>query len=199
MRFFKDNFDSIIKLLVNQVGIAIFAFFLYTAAPEINTDPGTSLVVKILISVFSVLFYFALIYNVAWEIGAKDKIRIDAGKQKKNNLKGLWLGIAANITNFIVIGSSLILLVIYLLGGSGAFYSVFMVLNAIFRIFISMYLGIVQGIFSPFANNVSLYYLLQTVGFLVFSMISALVIFTSYLIGLKDFRIFGKAKSEKND
>ena len=198
MRFLKENFDSIIKLLVNQIGIAIFAFFLYTAAPEINTDPSTALLIKVLISLFSVIFYFALIYNVTWEIGAKDKIRIDAGRVVNNPLKGLWLGLFANATNFIVIGLSLILFCIYLLGGPGAFYSIFLVLNAIFRIFVSMYLGMIQGIFASFADNTDLYYLLQTIGFLVFSLLSALFIFVSYIMGLKDYRIFGKKNNTKS-
>jgi len=198
MRFLKENFDSIIKLLVNQIGIAIFAFFLYTAAPEINTDPSTALLIKVLISLFSVIFYFALIYNVTWEIGAKDKIRIDAGRVVNNPLKGLWLGLFANATNFIVIGLSLILFCVYLLGGPGAFYSIFLVLNAIFRIFVSMYLGMIQGIFASFAGNTDLYYLLQTIGFLVFSLLSALFIFASYIMGLKDYRIFGKKNNTKS-
>ena len=198
MRFIKDNFDSIIKLLVNQIGSAIFAFFLYTATPsEINSDPNAPLMIRVLISVFSTLFYFVLIYNVAWEIGAKDKIRIDAGRMEKKKTKGLWLGLWANVTNYVVLGVSLVTYTVYLLGGSEAFKSVFAVLNAIFRIFISMYIGVIEVIFLPFAENTDILYLFQTLGFLFFTLISALVIFISYMIGLKDYRIFGNRNSKK--
>lgn len=199
MRFFKENSDSIIKLLINQVGVAIFAFFLYTAASVITDGSNASLGIKIGISVFSVLFYFVLIYNIAWEIGAKDKIRIDAKRMENKPLKGLGLGLFANLTNYIVIGISLILFVVHLCGGPDAFYKIFTFLNAIFRIFVSMYLGIIQGICSPFANDLNLYYLWQTILFFVFSIISALFIFGSYLIGLKDFRIFKSNSQSKNN
>ena len=198
MRFLKDNFDSIIKLFVNQIGIAIFAFFLYTATPtEINSDPNAAMIIKLLISVFSIIFYYVLIYNVAWEIGAKDKIRIDAGRMETKKTKGLWLGLMANVTNFIILGVALITYTVYLLGGPGGFKSVFVVLNAIFRIFISMYIGVLSAIYAPLAENSDLYFLLQTIGFLVFTVISALVVFASYLVGLKDYRIFGGRASAK--
>ena len=74
MRFIKEHFDNIVKLFINQIGISIFAMFLYTAASAVEfADSSKALAIKMAISVFSILFYFFLIYNVTWEIGAKDK------------------------------------------------------------------------------------------------------------------------------
>ena len=33
-------------------------------------------------SIFSILFYLMLLYTVGWDIGARDKIRIDGGRMK---------------------------------------------------------------------------------------------------------------------
>ena len=190
MRFFKENSDSIIKLYINQIGIAIFAMFLYTASDE------NSRVLRTIISVFSLLFYFVLIYNVAWEIGAKDKIRIDAGRLDMDKKKGILLGVYANIPNFIVVGVAVLMMALFMTTGVKGFKSTFAILNLIFRIFMSMYLGLVQ-VLTGFKDTDSAY-LIQTVIFLLFSVLSALITHLSYLLGLKDFTLFRSAKQKGN-
>ena len=198
MRFFKDNIDTVVKLIVNQIGVAIFAFFLYTAAGAISVEPGVSLTIKIAISVFAILFYLVLIYNIAWEIGAKDKIKIDGKRLTRTPNKGILIGLMANSLNFIVIAAALIMMIIYIFTSSDALYSAFAVLNFIFRFFISMYLGVIQGICSPFAADQNLYYLAQTIGFFVFSALSALAIHISYIMGLNDWRLIPATHNKNN-
>ena len=197
MRFFKDNLDSIVKLYINQIGVAIFAFFLYTAAGAISENGTTTLLMKVLISVFAVLFYFVLIYNVAWEIGAKDKIRIDGGRMERKDSKGIYLGLWANVPNFVVIGIAFLLFALYMAFDAEGLKTFFAILNLIFRFFVSMYLGLIQGITSSFADDVDLTYLVQTLLFLVFSLVSALITHVSYILGLKDFRFFPPSKQQK--
>ena len=194
MRFLKQHFDEIVKLYVNQIGVAIIAMFLYTAAGALGNESGISLFIKVMISVVAISFYFSLLYVWVWEIGAKDKIRIDAGKAEREPSKGIKLGLFANAPNYIVIGAALILFSIYMLGGSDGFKSAFAILNMIFRIFVSMYLGAMQGIFSALSQNEDLYYLCQTAGFLVCALIAAIVTHVSYTMGLNDKRLFKKFK-----
>ena len=138
MRFFKENSESIIRLLVNQRGITIFSFFLYTALGSMQKDGETSpLIFKVLISVFCVLFYFVLIYTVVWEIGAKDKIRIDAGRAEKRIFKGMLLGMYANIPNFVITGTALLAIALYMLGCGPVFYTIYAIPNVISIFFIS--------------------------------------------------------------
>ena len=192
MRFIKEHSDTIVKLMINQVGIAIFAFFLYTAAGAIKIEnSNTATLIKVGISVFSILFYFVLLYYIMWEIGGKDKIRIDAGRLEAKSSKGILIGLAANSVNFIIIGAAVICLAIYMISGAEWLMSTFAVLNAIYRIFVSMYLGAIMGITATFADNTEVYYLLQSIGFLVFSLISAVIIHLSYLMGLNNKRLFG--------
>ncbi len=196
MRFFKENTESIVKLFINQIGVAIFSMFMLLAAYAISDKGGKAAVVSIFISIFSMIFYYVLIYNVAWEIGAKDKIRIDGARMEKKSSKGILLGIYANIPNIIIIGAAILLFALYMLGGGEWLKSCFAVLNFIFRFFVSMYLGLIQGITSGIPNeNVS--YLIQSILFLAFSLISAVVIHISYLLGLRDFRFFPNQKLTK--
>lgn len=195
MRFFRENSDSIVKLYINQIGVAIFAMFLYTAAAAISSDGVTSLLIKVGISAFAVVFYFVLIYTVAWEIGAKDKIRIDAGRMEEKKIKGLGIGVYANMPNFVFVGLAFVLFLIYLASGADSLYTVFGVLNGIFRIFVSMYLGIIQGLTDGLSGNVD--HLVETALYLVFSAVASLVTYLSYLMGLKDKRLFPTTPKKK--
>lgn len=95
--FLKKNSDFLTKLLVHQFGLTVFGFLLYSAA---NVSGNRALVIGF--SIFSVVFYLFLIYVLAWEIGSKDKIRIDAGRQKRDVLKGLKADLIAQIPNFLI-------------------------------------------------------------------------------------------------
>lgn len=195
MRFFHENADSIVKLYINQIGVAIFSMFIYTAAGAISVEGVTSLFIKIGISAFAVFFYFALLYTVMWEIGAKDKIRIEGGRMEEKKSKGILLGLYANMPNFVFIGLALVLLGIYTLTGANALYTIFLLLNGLFRIFVSMYLGIIQGLTDSLTGNTD--FLVETVLYLVFSFVSALVIHFSYLMGLKEKRFFTRSPVKK--
>ena len=101
MDFFKKNFHDILRLYINQIGITIFSLMLYTAA-GIPDDNVLVSKLRTAVSVFAILFYFVLLYYVAWEYGAKDKIRVDGGRQSPLALKGLFMSLIANTPNFIL-------------------------------------------------------------------------------------------------
>jgi hypothetical protein len=194
MRFIKEHLDNIVKLFVNQIGISIFAMFLYTAASAVEfADPSKALTIKIAISVFSILFYFFLIYNVTWEIGAKDKIKIDGKRLERKPSKGILLGVYSNLINYVFVGSAFLLFAIYMMTGAEVLKSIFAVMNLIFRLFLSIYLGAIQGIFS-FVPDGDTLYLLETLGYLIFCGISAVIIHVSYIMGLSERKFFGIQK-----
>lgn len=199
MRFFKENSNIILKLFINQIGIAIFSFFLYTIAGAIKSDDsaGFSLIIKVLLSLLSIWFYYTLIYLAMWELGAKDKIRIDGGKSEKRISKGLLIGICANLVNFIVWGLATLFMELYMKGFGDAFFSIFGVINGIFRIFCCMYLGVAQWISSPFAAVDNLYYLVQSFCFLGLPVITVVVTFISYIMGLNEIKIIPSANKKK--
>ena len=96
-RFFKDNGAHIAKLFVYQFALTVFGLLLYTVS-KYSQNPA----IVIGISVFSVLFYLFIIYTNIWDIGARDKIRIAGKRLQERPLHGLWLGIAANVPNYIL-------------------------------------------------------------------------------------------------
>ncbi len=101
--FLKKNSEFLTKLIVHQFGLTVFGFLLYSAA---NVSGNRALVIGF--SIFSAVFYLFLIYVLAWETGAKDKIRIDAGRQKRDVFKGLKADLIAQIPNFLIAVLSLI-------------------------------------------------------------------------------------------
>lgn len=94
--FWRQNSDTIGKFFIYQFGITVFGFLLYNAA----IMSGNKLL-EIVFSVFSILFYLFLIYTVIWDIGSRDKIKIDGGRMKREPLKGVYIGLFANIPNFL--------------------------------------------------------------------------------------------------
>lgn len=193
MKFFKENSYDIIKLYVNQIGIMIFSLFLTTAVGMVE-DAGLSDILSLAVSIFSVLFFYVLIYCVVWEIGARDKIKIDGGRLQPLKPKGLLLGSLANIPNVILSVLTLIFLSANLASGSGGMYSAFVVVNLLLRFHCSMYLGLVTFVTPDAVVNDAPdlnVYLVQTVLFVILPLLSGLVTHLGYTLGSKDKRLFG--------
>ena len=192
MKFIKDHSYDIIRLYIIQIGISIFSLLLYTSVSGLD-DKDLANKLKIAISIFAILFFFALIYTLSWEWGANDIIRIDAGRQKKNVFKGTILAACANILNVILAGACIISMVAYMNGSGGAL-SVLQVFNLILRMTDAMYIGVLMSIFS-FAEGTDLYNLYQSIGYMLTPLLSMAVTHVGYVFGLKNIKIFGsKAK-----
>ena len=96
-KFLKDNASVISKLFVYQFALTVFGLLLFTVSQFAESDA-----IVAGISAFSVLFYLFIIYTNMWDIGAKDKIRIEGKRLQSRPLHGIWVGIAANIPNYIL-------------------------------------------------------------------------------------------------
>jgi hypothetical protein len=226
MRFFKDNLSIIIKLLVNQLGITIFSYFLYTAASAFanaETKAGEWSIVNtihVFVSIFSFLFYFVLVYYAMWEIGAKDKIRIDGGRLEPMPLKGLLLGVYAYIPSVAVVLIGILFSGCFLIENSvngvsnvadvvdnvmASRGSVFGVLTFAFtvliRIVFGMYLGVVQGISTllsfafHYGRNSFMDDFVQNVLYLIVPLVGLLVIHFAYKMGAADKKLLGSTNS----
>ncbi len=192
MNLFKNNLYEIVRLYINQIGITIFSLVLYTAVGMIDGDISTKL--KIAISVFGMVFYFFLLYTVMWENGAKDAIRIESGRMTLLRSKGFLMGVFANVPNFAVALICVFGQGMYMMTGNEVFNTLGAVFNLIMRLFMSMYLGVLQGIFIGFAENVNLYFLLQSVGFVLLPFLAILATDFGYRMGLKNKKLFSAAK-----
>lgn len=190
MRFLKENSYDIVRLIINQIGITIFSWVLYSAVASTEIES----IAKILVSVFSTLFFFALIYCAAWEYGAKDKVKIDTGRLQYNRYKGFLLGLYANSLNIFFALLDVALMGIFIASGIEGFKTVYGIIDMLIRFTEGMYLGtIVSAI--PAVSDIT--YLLQSLLFAIAPLLAVAAVNLGYLFGVKDIRIFG-AFSIKN-
>ena len=103
--FFNKYSYSIIMMMVDQFVISIFGagLFMATSFPK-NSENGNAGndTLTVVVSIFAILVYLFLLYNMTWEIGAKDRISVDSGKKPYRPHTGLVMALLANIPNFIL-------------------------------------------------------------------------------------------------
>ena len=102
-KFFHDYSYSVVKMFINQIAIAIFGTSLTFATVSAHGDSKSFDTFTLVVSIFSACFYLFLIYNIAWEIGAKDRISVDVKKKPYRPYLGLILSLLANIPNLILV------------------------------------------------------------------------------------------------
>lgn len=97
--FFKENGRYIGKLLRTHVVMSIFGMMVFI---PFNLESKLMKIFLIAGSVIATLLFLFLIDVDMWYLGAEDKLRVDAGRQKPQPLKGLWLGLISQIPGFLV-------------------------------------------------------------------------------------------------
>ena len=211
MKFLKENSYDILRLFINQIGVTIFSFFLYTAVGMIE-DSATKTYVNVAVSVVSMLFYFFLLYTVAWEWGAKDKIRIDAGRQSCFKFKGALMSLYANVINFLLSAAAAMSIGFYMLSEKVWLLDTYFVVNLIMRFLSTMYIGItgavfaglnpegeviISGVLDEAQRQLCLSCFLQSLSFFILPILSILVTHLAYVFGLREKKIFSKQKKQK--
>ena len=173
--FWNDNRQTIVRLILNQFGAAVMGL-LITAAASSND--------KLMLgaSVFSTIFYLVLLYCVIWERGGKERIRIDGGRAAWKPLYGLYMGLLANIPNFLLAVLVLIGKIFGTVDGPFGYEwagNLYAIANVITRLWNAMYLGLIQT-YSPY--NPIIHFL---------DILPALAVCTlGYYLGLKNMRLF---------
>lgn len=183
--FWKRYSYSVIKLFVNQFAISIFGLVLALACGK-----AENITLMYVTSIGAIIFYLFLLYAALWEIGAKDKILVDGGRLPKNNLNGLYMGLLANIPNFILA----ILVSIGLLFADGGVISKIGGVASSISIFIQgMYSGIlaidVGG--APLNTYFFVYFLIPLPAILICTL--------SYFFGIKNYHFTKLLISETPD
>lgn len=205
MKIFKENSYDVVRLIINQVGISIFALVLYTSMGfigENNKELASTL--QVAFSAFSVVFFYALIYNLVWEIGAKDAIQIENGKSSLFRSKGLVLALLASVPNLVVCILTLVTKVIYLFSGVEEFNTAFFLFNLIMRFMLSMYIGVISAITTLLMSLINAsglitnkgidIYLLQSIAYIIIPLLSLAVCQVAYTFGVKNIKLFAKTR-----
>ncbi len=131
--FLKEHSYNMVKLFLNQIGMTVFGTMLALALSRHES-------LLIASGVFSVIFFLALNYSVLWEIGAKDKIRIDGGRLKPMPYKGAILSAGANLPNIILT----LLMGLGISVGTAASEAMSIFCNAALRLLNGMYLSLIK-------------------------------------------------------
>lgn len=86
---------KMVGVFVSQFAISIFGNVLALTFAK-NTAA------TVVISIFAILFNLFLIYTSIWDVGAKDKPAIDAGRSELKASTGLFIALGAYIPSFIL-------------------------------------------------------------------------------------------------
>ena len=181
-RFFRENSYMMVKLLVTHLCMTIFGIMVFMPFSEQNQ---TERFFALALSVCSVVFYIYLIHIQIWDVGAKDSIDIEAHKRKKNPAKGFIIGLISSPPG-ILLGIAHVVLW-YFRVYSQALSKAYIIVALINSLWEGMFLGIKNVVFGK-----SFIYF-----FLIVPFLPAVFTGISYLIGLKQWRLFKpKAKTK---
>ena len=181
--FWTENKKIIGKIILNQFGATFLGLMVILAASAANTQRDW---LMLFASCFASLFYLFLLYNVIWERGGQDRIKIDGGRAHRKPLTGLWIAIAANIPNLIL--AALVII-------SNPFKNSFEwagTMNVISRSLCLLWEGMYAGFvsyFSPHNPIIHLLYIFPAIFVLTFG----------YMIGLSNRRILSFFELKKTN
>jgi len=99
MTFFKENKKIIVKLILTHLVMTMFGMMVFI---PFNKDDMSMKAFLIAGSVVAILLYMFLIDVDMWYVGAEDKLRVDAGRQKRNVGKGFLIALIAEIPSIVV-------------------------------------------------------------------------------------------------
>ena len=200
MKIFKENSYDIVRLYVNQLGIMIFSMLLNSAVGDLKSQSLSS-TLMLIVSIFSIGFYLSLVYYAIWEIGAKDKIRVDGGRALPCKSKGLVMSLFANVPNIVLGILSILFISIFMATGNEVIYSVFLIFNMIMRFHASMYLGLIitlVPISAATGTDINYTtYLIHAILFTVLPLISVAVTHIGYTLGFKEKKLFAFFNKKK--
>ena len=188
-KFFHDYSYSIVKMFINQIAIAIFGTSLTFATVSVHGNSDSFDVFTLVVSIFSACFYLFLIYNIAWEIGAKDRISVDVKKKPYRPYLGIVLSLLANIPNLILVS-------IYAatsLSGAAQASSIVRIISCFAN---GMYFGLLTAV-RVFFNGEWLQLQVFWVSFLIAILPAIITSGIAYFLGHKNFKFFGFLTNKK--
>ncbi len=173
LQYIKDNSRIITKLILNQVGGAVLGITLSSAAVQSDT-------LFVALSVLSVIFYLALLYNASWDEGGHERIKIDGGRAEWRPLRGLYVSLIANLPNLLI---AVLILIGKIFGSTSTFGfewagGLYGIAHGIAIFYEGMYAGLVSS-YSPY----------NPIGYFLIILPALLVCTVGYIIGVNNLRI----------
>ncbi len=175
------------KLMLNQFGAAMLGIMLSSAAMQ-------SRILNFVTSLLAIFFYLFLQYTAIWEVGAKDRIRVDGGRAAENKWKGLHAAVLANSPNLLF---AVLIIVFTAVGvptqwgwaGEGA-----VIFTFIARLWQGMYNGVINFVIPQGLSGTQT--ILSTGIYLAIILPSLIVNLVGYRMGYMNHRIFPERKKK---
>ena len=168
-----------VTLFINQVAIALFAVSLAFAAGMAENST-----LKLVTSIFSVLFLLFIDFTGVWKLGAEDRVSVDLGKAKADLSVPIKIWLLSNSIN-------LLLAVLYTIGALVEAVAGLRVCSVIALLIHGEYMGILSVSVGGVQLNTLWYmYFLITIPNLI-------TVFFAYWLGLKNIGI-GKVFAPKS-
>ena len=190
LRFLKenDNMHRIARVMVNQVGMMIFATVITMTAASWQEE-ALRQPMALVASIFSIVFYLFLVFYAMREEGSRDSVKIAGGRLEYKPAYGLKIGLCATAPNYIFVLLMLLGLIIGLktdaegallnVGGGGIWAAGYMVI----QLLQSMYSGVLKALFAVAGLETSM--VAATVAYLVTPLIAPLAAYAGYVFGCK--------------
>lgn len=108
MKTFKEFWNrysyGVVRIFVDQIAIAVFALAvaLGTSAATKTMGEESARLLTVASSIFAILFFLFMVAELCFREGASDKERTDNGRMRRNDLTGLYMGLLANLPNFVL-------------------------------------------------------------------------------------------------
>jgi hypothetical protein len=142
--FLRERSYDIVKLLVIQCAISMMGFVLTLVCGMAGNH-----LLRTGCSVFTILFYLFIIYTGIWDLGAKDAVSVEYGHKEYQPLTGFWIGLCANLPNFL-------LAVGILLGNVLSDISVFSSIGGVTKLISLFIQGMYTGLLAVQVNGIHL-------------------------------------------
>jgi len=177
-------------MFINQIGMTVFGTVLAFAT-------GSNLNLYLMTSIFAIVFYLSLLYSMSWEIGAKDKIRVESGRMPSKPMLGMFLSLSANIPNIILVFLFFVGYVFGVVMGQAWAGYLYLLVNGFLRLLMGMYTGTINYFLPETINyvdsevyrGVEFGSILNPIMFLLAILPSVIICTLSYYLGLKEFRL----------
>ena len=91
MKFIKEHLHRIVRILVNQLGVMIFA--LVTTLTAISMGEAYKSSMMLVASLGAIALYLFLVFYSMREEGTRDSVKIVGGRLAYDRCHGLWLEI----------------------------------------------------------------------------------------------------------
>ncbi len=189
MTWFKTNSYSIVKMILNQFGVAVMSLMLITITQ-------TRKELMLIAALYATIFYVILLYMMTWELGAKDRIRADARIIRFDAFHGVKLALVANIPNFLI---ALFMGIGYffgvLLASEGWAQGMFGIAHTVGVVWEAMYTGLINSVIDPaVVSSLSPLYILA---YCIVPLPAIAASALGYALGSHNRHIFGSLFSSK--